>query len=401
MRCLFVVPHPLVPANQGPKHHTLNLLKYLTRAHECEIVGLYDPEAGESWSRSECGLPARVVAAFPRSRGGLRVRLRQAALLSRGLPWSLACYWSQEAARFLETLPRTRYDVVCLDMFMMAQYAESCAGIPAVLLGHDAYSLAMLRAVRWGRGPGYRGRMLVKALLQMSFERRQYPRLTAVACVSDQDTRWLARTAPAAHTEVVEIALPEEVLRSPPRTSAGGRARVVCWGNVDTQAIAAGVASFITRAWPRVRRAAPEAELIVWGRSPPRWLKKVMARSPGTTHVDYVDDWVSHLAGAAVALYPQRCGAGVQTKLQAALALGLPVVASRETANAIGLEHGRTALVCTTPETFAAGCIHLLTRDAERERIAVAGRQLAITRYTQERVGRQLLEVLRQAKTRR
>ncbi|HTP26785.1 MAG TPA: glycosyltransferase family 4 protein [Anaeromyxobacteraceae bacterium] len=396
MRCLFVIPHPLLPANQGPKHHTLSLLGYLAQRHECEVMGLYDPGAGESWARSARELPARVVGAFPRSRDGASLRLRQLALMARGLPWSLACYWSESAEQFLRALPRQRYDVVCLDMSSMAQYAEACAGMPTVLLGHDAYSLAMLRSALHGRGLGYRGRMLAQAMLQISFERRQYPRVGAVACVSEVDRRWLARIAPAARVDVVEIALPEEVTRRSPRATTPVPARIVCWGNLATDPIAAGVASFITRGWPRMLRAIPEAELVIWGRSPPAWLRQVVARSPATTHIEYVEDWVGQLAGAAVAIYPQRCGAGVQTKVQAALAFGVPVVASRETAEPVGLEHGATALIGATPEMLASGCILLLTDRRERERIGEAGRRHALARFDPERTGGQLAKLLRE-----
>jgi glycosyltransferase involved in cell wall biosynthesis len=106
---------------------------------------------------------------------------------------------------------------------------------------------------------------------------------------------------------------------------------------------------------------------------------------------------VGELRRGGVFLYPARAGSGVQTKVQAALGLGLPAVLPPEVAAALGVAAGRDALVCGSPADMGDACARLLADRAERQRLGAAGMALARATFTPERAGSALVAVLEEA----
>lgn len=378
---------------------TMNLLRHLAPRHRLDVVGLYgsEEERSSGWAELARVLPLRVLATFPERRGTPR-NLARAGLLARVLPASLARWESRPVADFLASLDLSGYDAVILDTLYMATYQRLLRTKPTVLLAPDALAMGHLAAARDGFGLSFRVRRFLEALLQIRLEKTWYPRFDVVVFVSERDRSWVQRISPRSRTRVVEVPVAGPVFdrgaRNRPRDTA---TRVVCWAAVFEPAIARGVVDFIEKSWPRVRAARPDAELIVWGQSPVPQVRATMARDPSVIHLGFVDDWMETLSGMDLLVYPIRGGAGVFTKIQNTLALGVPAVLSREAASSQGVTPGRDAEVCHTHEEYAAACIRLLSDRSERERLGRAGREYALATFGQEGPGQRLERVLEEA----
>lgn len=216
--------------------------------------------------------------------------------------------------------------------------------------------------------------------------------------MSGRDRAWTERISPGSRVGVVEVPVAGPVFArgalNRPRAEA---TRVACWASVSVPALVRGVIDFIELAWPRIRAARPDAELVVWGPSPIPPVRAAMARDPSIVHLDFVEDWMETLSGMDVHVYPVRGGAGVITKTQNALALGIPSVLSRETAASLGLAAGRDALVCQTTEEYVSACIRLLSDRSERERLGAAGRTFALESFSRDGPGVRLERALEAA----
>jgi len=399
VKILFLLPHPPFPADRGNKLHTLNLLRQVSRDHVCDIVGVNERGREDGWLNLERALPGvRVLATFDPLRGR-ELAYERARCLARWLPYSLAPYRNPAFAEYIRALPVASYDVACLDMFMMAQYQPLISNLPTVLIGTDAYSLAMLRSARAARDVTFKLRKLAAAALQVRFERRVYPSIDVVACVSDVDNAWLERMAPGTRTRLVENAVAADLLsRGPKRRSpGGGPLTVMVWALVSSPDIARGVEAFVRRAWPRVAVEHPEARLVIWGRAPRRSLRAAVEAVPNASIVEYVDDWEEHLERADVFVYPQRCGTGTQNKIQAAMALGIPTVISPEAVGGLGVADGRDALIAADEDGFAEACSRLLTDPDLCDRLGRQARARIEQHFVEDVVARRFVAVLEEA----
>lgn len=122
--------------------------------------------------------------------------------------------------------------------------------------------------------------------------------------------------------------------------------------------------------WPHVRRAMPEARLVLVGREPTAAVRALSRDDIAVTGT--VPEVTPYLARARVAVAPLRAGGGSRLKILEALDAGRPVVAT--TIGAEGLEHlvGRGILLADDPADYAKTVVELL-RDPERA--ASLGRQ--------------------------
>jgi glycosyltransferase involved in cell wall biosynthesis len=396
VKILLLEPHPILPANRGNKHHTLGLLRYLAPRHDVHVLCFKEAGVEEGWAALEKELPVRVLETYPPLRGRA-LRMRQLRLGLQGHPWSLAHWWSEPLRARLAAVWPGEYDVVVADMYQMAPYALLCRDAPRVLIGSDSYSLTMLRAARTVSSLQHRVKLLASAALLLRFEHSLYPQFDAVACVSDVDNRWLTRVNGRIQTRRVEVPIDGGLLERPRRVCEQVGKHVIVWANIYDDGVARGVARFVELGWPCVTRVVPDAELLVWGRRPDARLARVIGRTPGVKHVDFVRDWVETLSRADVFLNPQRCGAGQPTRVQGAMALGVPVVLSPETTGGLDLRVGVEGYICRDPEEFAYVVSTLLKDPALRTRVGIAAREAMRTRFSVDVLGRKFERVLVEA----
>lgn len=94
------------------------------------------------------------------------------------------------------------------------------------------------------------------------------------------------------------------------------------------------------------------------GTAPPP-LSRRWPVQPGIVVHGHVPDLLPLLQGSRIALAPLRYGAGVQGKINQAMAHGLPVVATTLAVEGMHLRDGLDVLVADTPQAFAAAVVRL------------------------------------------
>ncbi len=146
---------------------------------------------------------------------------------------------------------------------------------------------------------------------------------------------------------------------------------------------------------PLVWRARPDARAVIVGPEPP---DSLMAMQDGRRVVvtGFVPDVRPHLARATVVVSPLRFGAGMKNKLQAGLAMGRAMVASRITCEGFDrLQDGVHALVADGPAEIARAALSLLDDPARRRALGAAGRELIRVHYGWDAAAAVLWENLR------
>ena len=141
----------------------------------------------------------------------------------------------------------------------------------------------------------------------------------------------------------------------------------------------------VTRIWPLVRAARPEARLIVAG-ARPELIPAFNQPTPSVEYTGFVPDLDALYRRTRAVCCPIQSGGGTRIKIIEAAAYGKPVVSTRVGAEGLDFEDGREILLRDDPRVFADACIELLENDALCGTIGDAARNKATALYDRRNV---------------
>ena len=131
-----------------------------------------------------------------------------------------------------------------------------------------------------------------------------------------------------------------------------------------------GLEWFLETAWPKVRKAVPNAELVVSGQMGDQKLKENLAKIPGVKLVGFVPSLADLYHNSAVAIAPILINSGIKVKILTYLSFGLPVVSTTQATWGMDSLDGVKAVKETR---FADAVIQLLKNPRERQKLSKAG----------------------------
>jgi glycosyltransferase involved in cell wall biosynthesis len=137
----------------------------------------------------------------------------------------------------------------------------------------------------------------------------------------------------------------------------------------------------LTRVWPKVKKAVPNANLLIVG-----WdARRVLGRYLGgddVTVVENVPDTKGYFRKLSVLTYPLSQGSGMKIKLLEAMAYGTPVVTTTEGAEGLAVVDGHEAFVADEDDAIADRTVQLLMNRDLAERVSRAARALVERDYS-------------------
>lgn len=402
MKALFVLPYQFVPPDSGNKTLTFGLLKHLTEHISCDVAVLVDEGKYQPAS-----IEASIRAAFP-SIGQVRVfkkplgwalRLARLRALARGWHPSLGSYFGADLQAWMKAQCAAGcYDLLHFDMFHTAMYRLDVEQVPAVLVASDAYSMAANKALTLSSGWASKFRLRVEAGLFLRMESRLYARFNAVCTVSEIDAAYLRTRTGNPRIRRIGIALSGPFLERQVAhfaTMRQGMPRILITGSIDHGVVAEGVRAFLADVFPGLKAAYPDLEVVVLGKSPEAQLLADIHALSGVRHVSFVDDYAEFLDQDWVYVYPQRCGSGLQTKVQQAMALGLPVVGYDEAFGGLPISSGQHAFMCRDHVQMASSIRQLLDSAELRKGMGVAASAHIRHAFSIRKIGEEMLEIYR------
>jgi glycosyltransferase involved in cell wall biosynthesis len=149
---------------------------------------------------------------------------------------------------------------------------------------------------------------------------------------------------------------------------------------------------FIGEVLPLLQRAGFPGKLIVVGSAMPGHVRE-LARN-GVEMRGYVEDLDALFSEVRLSVAPLRYGAGLKGKVISSLSLGVPVVATGAAVEGGGFTDGENVTVANTADEMAAAISHLYHDEVEGQKIAAAGRQMFVDRFSVAAVSGQIEKLL-------
>jgi sugar transferase (PEP-CTERM/EpsH1 system associated) len=127
---------------------------------------------------------------------------------------------------------------------------------------------------------------------------------------------------------------------------------LVFTGAMDYRPNVDAVVHFTHAILPRLRQMIPDVSFCIVGSNPKREVEALRSEA-GVLITGRVSDVRPYIAHASAIVAPLRIGRGVQNKVLEGMAMGKPVVASREAIAGINARPGTEVLVADGPAEFA------------------------------------------------
>ncbi len=385
MRLLIVSSWFPYPPDNGSKIRAFNLIEQLSRRHEITLLSF--AEEGESRPdrlnalRRMCR-EVRTFAGNPHKAGS---SLPLVGLLSP-VPRSYRQTFSPALAAAIAEAAPAHEALVALEIGA-AVHARRVRGIPRVFEEAEVRVIEQAAqrgslARRWRHQLTWRKYARFTRLLVREFA------ATTVVSAAERDALGRAGCAlervhvvdngvSAAHLAYVAPAQADTLIY-PGSPTYAPNLEAVRW--------------FAARVLPAIRAVRPAVRFVVTGRAD---REHAEALTPlGVSLAGYVDDIRPLVAGSSVCVVPLQTGGGTRLKVLEALALGTPVVSTSKGAEGLDLEAGRDLLVEDDSHAFAREVVSVLSDPALRARLSASGRRAVAERYTWDRIGATLEEVL-------
>ena len=399
MNILFLIPYVFVPPSSGNQNLTFNLLKYVSNQAVCDLVLLTEAGANEEAIR------AAIVAEFPAigkiwiftKPRGISLSAARLEAICHGYHPGIGRYKNQNLAEWLTShLKKHPYDLVHVDMIHMAQYSKCCGSTPLLLVASDAYSNAARSAKLVTTNKLEKLQLSIYEALVRNYEKNEYKRFDTVCTVSEADKEYLTKIVPSLKLQTICFSKGEEYVREKPRSFVGQPANqpgILCTGLISCPPVAEAVLDFLETGYPEIIKRVPGVSLTLLGQNPTKKLKSRLQDFSSVKHIEYVPDYCSFLRKDWVYVYPQRSSSGLQTKVQQAMALGLPVVGFEQAFGGLKVESGQHCYICQTLDEVSQHISNLLINQSLRQKIGVAAAEHIRDLFSIEQVGEKMLNI--------
>jgi sugar transferase (PEP-CTERM/EpsH1 system associated) len=388
MKILYVCHRFPYPPRRGGKIRPFNMIRHLSRNHEVTVVSIArsDQEAAEGEGLAEhC---ARYV--MGRVNDPLQT-LRMVARLPTAAPSSLAYFYSPSLARRVrDLLARERFELIFVHCSSAAQYVEHVVGIAKILDFGDMDSQKWLEYSRYKPFPASLGYRLEGYKLARE-EKRLATRFDM--CTATTRAEW--ETLESYRTGVLSDWFPNGVDGDyfAPSPEPYDPDTITFVGRMDYYPNQECMFDFCANTLPRLRAKRPTLKLFIVGADPPSAVRDLQ-KLPGVTVTGSVPDVRPYLRRSALMVAPLNIARGTQNKILEAMAMGVPVVASRMAAGGVDAVDGEHFLVASAPDHYAPLVQRVLEQPQERLRLSRAGRARVLSNHAWHNSMRRLDQII-------
>ena len=376
MNILYLCHRFPYPPKRGGKIRPFNMIRHLSaQGHQVTVCSLVRSTAEGDEGR---GI-APFCAGFEMAQVANPVQvLRMVARLPLTTPSSMGFFYSPQLARRVrELLMQQSWDLIFVHCSSVAPYVELVRDVPKILDFGDMDSQKWLEYAERKPFPlslGYR----LEGHKMAAAERRLARRFDL--CTATTRAEW--ETLESYGTGVATDWFPNGVDAGffCPTDGSFDADTISFIGRMNYYPNQECMARFCAQTWPLLKARRPALKLLIVGADPSPEMRR-LGELPGVTVTGSVPDVRPFIRGSALMVAPLSIARGTQNKILEAMAMGVPVVTSRVAAGGVDAKAPTHLLVADTPEDTCAAILSIVEQPAERQRLALAGRERMLSHH--------------------
>ncbi|MEF8698930.1 MAG: TIGR03087 family PEP-CTERM/XrtA system glycosyltransferase [Candidatus Accumulibacter sp. UW26] len=376
MKILYLCHRFPFPPKRGGKIRPFNMIRHLSASgHRVTVCSL--ARSPQEADEAQGIAPYCVNFAIEQVSDPLQT-LRMVARLPLPTPSSMGYFYSPALKQRVDHLLASEpWDLIFVHCSSVAQYVEQVRDVPKILDFGDMDSQKWLEYANYKPFPlslGYR----LEGNKVLAAEKR----LAGLFDLCTATTRAEWETLEGYRTGVASDWFPNGVDSDffCPSTEPYDPDTLSFIGRMDYYPNQECMARFCQQIWPQLRSRRPQIKLSIIGADPSPAMRK-LGELPGVTVTGSVPDVRPFVRQSALMVAPLNIARGTQNKILEAMAMGVPVVTSRIAAGGVDAEPVTHFLVADRAEEYSAAILGILDNPAERQRLALAGRQRMLSNH--------------------
>ena len=388
MKILFLCHRFPYPPKRGGKIRPFNIIRHLARSHDVHVVSLVrSPEEAREGEglRQFCS-----QYAMGRVRNGVQW-LRMVARVPTLSPSSMGYFYSPEVERHVRVaLGIERFDLIFVHCSSVAQYVKHVQDTPKLLDYGDMDSQKWREYARFKPFPLSRCYALEAWKLERA-EKQLARQFDLCTCTTRAELETLQRFGTGAPTAWFPNGVDAGYFT--PSDEAYEPDTIAFVGRMDYYPNQECMLEFCSTTLPLIRARRPGVRLLIVGAEPSRAIRR-LANIEGVTVTGSVPDVRPYVRRAALMVAPLRIARGTQNKILEAMAMGVPVVASRCAAGGVDAIDREHLLTASTAAETAAAVDAILSDALLRRRLSLAGRERMLSHHAWDKSMRRLDDIV-------
>ena len=376
MNILYLCHRFPFPPKRGGKIRPFNMIRHFAaRGHRVTVCSL----ARSAIEAAESAGIAPYCADFEIAQVSEPVQIaRMVARLPLVTPSSMGYFYSRSLAqRVRRRLAKQPWDLIFVHCSSVAQYVEHAHHVPKILDFGDMDSQKWIEYARYKPPPlswGYR----FEGAKMMMAEERLAKRFDLCTATTRAEWRTLESYAAGAVTDWFPNGVDSEFFC--PDGEPYDADTISFVGRMDYYPNQECMRRFCGQVWPLLRARRPNLKLLIVGADPSPAMRQ-LGELPGVSVTGSVPDVRPYVRKSAVMVAPLAIARGTQNKILESMAMGVPVITSRIAAGGVDAEPGAHLVVADAPQEQADAIVKVLDSPAERQRLALAGRQRMLSHH--------------------
>lgn len=390
MHILMLSPIVPWPLNMGSKIRIFHVLKELSRTHKVTMVALTQEDDLDSSNalRSFCS----CIHIFPLIK---RPRWFTAFLSLFFLkPYRVVKFYQDHLKdKIQEILSSDNYDIVWIHFLNMCTYIPSdVSRISTVILDqHNADELWWMRFAE--NGPWWQRTFARQNLWkEKRFQRKALETVDAILCVSNEESTFMrTRASPSCKVWDAPNGINLTYFQNSIQLEKKMINNIIIFcGSLNVLMNIDAVENFVAHIFPHIKKTIPDAEFWVVGGNPIFRVRQ-LGEQDGVKIIGNVSDVRPYYERAKVAVAPFQYGAGTKLKVLEAMAMEVPLVATRIGAQGFQVTSGKHIMIEDDFMRFSQ-CVIKIMQDIRFNRaLATHAKQLVLEKYSWENIMRDIV----------
>ncbi len=375
-KILIISPYFPFPTRDGGKVRLYNLIKHLSYTNKVYLLAYIEPDTNKNCielAKEFC------MDVFP------VLREEDKRIIAEDIPRSVSFFYTQKMIDELKkVLEKVKPDVVQLDFLIMTQYVKHIKNIPVFYTEHDMSVLDFNQSFH-DRDLNDTDRFFEWKKL-ISYEKHILDFFSSVFVLTDRDKSLIENLNTNIKATIIPTGVDTEFYK--PNVYSNEKKNLVFVGHYRHFPNADAIIYFVQNIYPKIVEKISNIKLYIVGSAVTKQVEDLQNENIIIT--GEVEDIREYLRQPNIFVAPVRLGGGIKGKVLEAMAMGVPVVATKEAVSGIDYANNKFALVSDDVDVFAKNVVDLVNNDSLYKELSDNSRKIAEHYYNWTNIAKKL-----------